>query len=362
MKFLHFSGVRLGAAFPEWPEHGAEIRHALRQTLARLFAAAQTQGAMLISCGDLFDSNYVSLDDVHAVKELCRAYPDLPVALLPGGRDPWGEYSAYRHLATDSPRNLIVLAARDMPVQVGADTWLYGLAPQVNRPEIPPLSALVRSDVAGTHVAVVYGDVGRTKPGPEDGMVMVSPDVTRHPFDYVALADGGPAERIGVSGRPACYAPPQGPFSPGGSVLWKIEVKDGAVQVDQATIPGIREASIELDVTASSDTAAVAQTIRGQCAPDLLLRVTLIGSRPADKPILERNLSALCRDSVLGIQVTDKTELQAPGGQQNRELAALWDRYRNADVNRRREWADALKLYAAGVSEPLSWQEAPWAH
>lgn len=361
MKFLHFTGIRLGAAYPEWPGHGAEIRHALRQTLARLFATAQTQGAMLISCGDLFDSNYVSLADVHAVKELCRAYPDLPVALLPGGRDPWGEYSAYRHLATNSPRNLMVLAAREMPIQVGTDVWLYGLAPSVNRPELPPLSTLVRKDLAGTHIAVVYGDVGRTKPGPEDGMVMVSPDVTRHPFDYVALADGGPAERIGVSARPACYAAPLGSLASGGSVFWKVEAKNGTVQVEQATIPCIREASVELDVTAIADTEAVAQAICRHAAPDLLLRITIVGSRPAERPIFDRKLVTLCRDSVLGIQVIDNTELLPPVGQPSRELAALWERYRSADATRRHEWADALKLYTAGVAEPSAWEEAPWA-
>jgi hypothetical protein len=368
VKIIHFSGLRLGASYADWAVDGARIRERQRTVLQELFATAKTTGAeIMISAGDLFDSNHVSLAEVGTVLHLCKAHADISLVLLPGGRDPWSDYSVYRHLALAAPPNLVVASPGDEEArEIRRDVWLYALPVDAGRAEAKPLQSLQRTDQPGVHIAVGYGNVGRLQPGPEKGLVMVSPAVVGHPFDFLALADGGPAEKIGNSAKPACYAGPLAGLEPGvaeGGHAWRVSLGDSELTLEPLRLAGLRTCEVRIDVTGLSDANAVALAIRREADDCPLARVELVGTRPADRLVLETTLRALCQRDFLGLQIVDAVQITAPAEPRScaPTLMLLWEQYSQAPAETRPEWGDALRLCAAGVTDPQGWQEAPWS-
>jgi hypothetical protein len=367
MKILAFSGLRLGATFPEWPGRGAEIRAALRALLDTIMARAVSEGCCaVLSCGDLFASNAVPLEEVATVTEVSRKYPSVPLVLIPGGRDPWGPYSTYRHLQGSPSENLVLLRpGLSEPIAVGADLFFYGLGVDAGLSTAPSLSSLSRASEGGVHVVAAYGDLGRLKPGPEEGLVMISPEITNHSFSLLIMADGGPAEKLGSAQKPACYAAPAGPFcapEKGGGSIWKIDVDGGAARLESIAISELQEQEVSIEITGFADLASVAQAIRRKVAPAALVHVILTGTRPADRIFLEPSLHSLCAPETLALRITDRTQLAPPevASARNAGAVMLWEKFRQCEPDHRQEWLDALKLYAAGIKDPARWKEAPW--
>jgi len=368
MKIIHFAGIRLGASYPEWPEQADRIRRSLKELLIQLFERAQADSAdALISAGDMFDSNNVAMSDVETVTELCAAYPDIPLILVPGSRDPWGPHSIYHHLITGAPANLhIVTPNPSEPIQVIEGLWIYAVARDSASERLPSLKEAERTDHSGAHVAVVCSDLGRPKPGPEEGMVMVSPAVTHHPFDYVALGDCGAADSVGHQGHPACYAGAPSVHTAAedaAAVAWLVDFGEKPARTARLELRGIVRKEAALDVTRVPDEQAAVAAIARMGDEHTLLSIVLTGTRPADRPIMDQTVLGLARGHLLGMHILDATELVAPDALRTDQpaMALLWDRYRQAPAEERAMWADALKLYSAGVTDPARWPEAPWA-
>jgi hypothetical protein len=370
MKVVHFSGLRLGASFTDWPKAGEAIRVKQREVLRQVFERSRHAGARVLICsGDLFDSNEVSVSEIELVVKVCREFPDMVFAVLPGGRDPWAPYSVHRHVNVGKPDNLILLSPEhNSGVAVMRGLRLYGLPEDVSRSEPALLRDLERRPDEGWHIAVAYGDRGRMKPGPEEGLLMVSPDVVGHRFDYLALADGGPQERVGSSTKLASYAGSLVDLQPASldhsSPAWLLTLKDGASTLEPFDLDVVTHCELKLDVSQLSSTSVVAQAIRREAPQGALIHVKLVGERPANQPILEPQLISLCGTDVLALQVSDETMLTSPDpdGVNSPLLTELWKAYQETEDLQRNELRDALKLVAAGISDPAGWKEAPWAH
>jgi hypothetical protein len=214
-------------------------------------------------------------------------------------------------------------------------------------------------------VACAYGDLGRLQPGPEEGLVMISPEITNHNFDLLIMADGGAGEQVGSAQKPVWYMAPAGPFCPaeqGGGQILKVTFDAGGARAEQIAACALYEQEIKVDVTGFADLASLAQAIRRKIAGATLVHVTLTGTRPAERTILEPTLHSLCAPGVLALRITDQTQLAPPEipGERDRALALLWERFRQAAPDVQQEWLDALKLHAAGIQDPARWKEAPW--
>jgi hypothetical protein len=370
MNVVHFSGLRLGAAFTDWPQSGEAIRARQREVLRQVFERSQQAGAKVLICsGDLFDSNAVPITEIDLVAGLCREFPEMVLAVLPGGRDPWAPYSVHRHVNSVRPDNLIVLSPEHSSrVPVVPGLWLYGLPEDVSRTEPALLRELERRPEEGWHIAVAYGDRGRMKPGPEEGLLMVSPDVVGHPFDYLALADGGQQERVGSAGKFAGYAGSLVGLDDSGtdfsSPAWLLTLQGSDSTLEPFALDVVTHRQMQLDVSQLSSTQVVAQAILREAPQGALIHVRLTGERAANRPILEPQLMSLCGSDLLALQVSDETTLTSPDpdGVNSPLLAALWKSYQDTGDMQRNELRDALKLVAAGISDPSGWKEAPWAH
>jgi len=369
MKFIHFSGLRLGATHPDWAEQGERIRSRQRELLVELFECARRDGAAALLCtGDLFDSSNVSLVESQAVQRACSSYPDVSLVLLPGGRDPWAPYCAYRHLGSAGLSNLIVIPPdEDDPVEVADGLWIYGLPVDAGVETAPSIGSLERRNQMGRHVAAVYGSQGRLQPGPEEGMLMVTPEVAGHAFDYLALADGSSAEKVSAGAHPTCYAAPlvapdRGEPLHGGA--WLVNLTGDQAQMEPCSTGTLRRSKIEIDTRGLVDNQAIAQAIRREADPSALSDVVLTGPRPASRPVLEPVVRSLCATATLAMRITDRTDVAPPEGNHTSSAlqSALWEAYTHASDDERREYLDALALLAAGVAQSDRWKEAPWAH
>lgn len=369
MKILHFTGLRLGAAYPEWPEAGERIRKLSGSLLEKAFQTASELGASTLLCtGDLFDSNTVSLPDAHYVVDVCKRFPKHTLVVLPGGRDPWAPYCAHRHLGGHRTGNLVVLFPESAcPTSVAAGLWIYALPEDVSQTAPRSLKQIERKSDPGWHIAVAYGARGRLQPGPEEGLVMAPVEVASHPFDYLALADGGPAERIGTTKRPACYAAPMVSLDPAKPLLagasWLLNLSGAEPTVEPVRLESISQNSIELDVSKLPSVSAIAQAIRRQAGAGTLIEIRLVGTRTASSPVLEPELAAFCADDLLGVRIEDQTRLVAPEDPRTAPplLRALWQAYSECAEAERGALRDAIKLVASGRMNPSQWREAPWA-
>jgi len=370
MRIIHFSGLRLGAAYPDWPDAGEKIRGLQRDLLVEVFERAAASSVSLLLCsGDLFDSNAASLSDVRFVIEACKKFPGQTLVVLPGGCDPWAPYCVHRHLGGHRIPNLLVLFPESAcPTRIQPGVWIYSLPEDATASQRKSLKQLERKADSGWHIAIAYGDRGRLQPGPEEGLVMAPPEVATHPFDYLALADGGPAERVGTSRRPTCYAAPLVKVDNRPSVVagasWQITLSGNEANVEPIKLDAIVQSSLELDVTRLPGTVAIAQAIRREADPGTLFEVRLVGTRSASSPILEPELSAYCSEELLGVRIHDETRLVAPDdlGSAPPLLRALWNAYAEAPQEERSRLRDAIKLVATGRMHPGRWREAPWAH
>jgi hypothetical protein len=256
-------------------------------------------------------------------------------------------------------------AASPLPLAPGL--WIYAIPEDVSSKQPRSIRQLQRQADSGWHIAVAYGDRGRLKPGPEEGLVMAPPEVVGHPFDYLALADGGPAERVGTGKRPACYAAPLVATEPlaclqAGS-SWLVSFSAGETVAEPILLSGLARAAIELDVTRFPGTTAIAQAIRREAGPGTLLDVHLVGTRSASSPVLEPELAAFCADLLLGLRIVDHTRLTAPEDVASAPplLRVLWKSYSESSDAERGSLRDAIKLAATGKVDPARWREAPWA-
>lgn len=369
MKAIQFTSLRLGSTYETWPEDGARIRQKQRDLLAELFEMAKmSESSLLISTGDLFDAPDVPLDEVEHVLDLCRNYPEVTLATLPGGRDPWGAYTVYHHLQEALLTNLVVLSPRQKQArEVIPGVWLYAMASDGTSPVPVAIDDLSRQSGHGIHVAVGYGTMGRLQAGPEDGMVMVAPALSSHSFDWLALADGDPSEIIGSKEKPATYAGPlisDVPRSRDSGSVWSVRFGSGVPEIESVRIQAIRRVELNIGVGDYATTAALAAEVRREADPSALMCVVLAGVRPADRAIAGHSLSARCARDFLAFRVVDESTMGPPSPNIAPSIAVstLWKNYQAAAVEDRQTWADALSLYASGISDPQAWKEAPWAH
>jgi hypothetical protein len=369
MRILHFGGLRLGAAYPDWPEAGEKIRKLQRDLLFKVFERAlDTDVSVLLCTGDLFDSNAASLSDIRFVLDVCRKFPKQMLAVLPGGRDPWAPYCVHRHLGGNRITNLVVMFPESpCPTRLAPGLWLYALPEDVATSQRRSIKELDRKADEGWHIVAAYGDRGRLQPGPEEGLVMAPQEVAAHPFDYVALSDGGPSERVGTSRRPACYAAPllASEMQPGlkAGSSWLLTLSGAEPVVEPIQLEGIGTARLELDVTRLAGIPAIAQAIRREANAGTLFDIQLVGTRSASSPVLEPELASLCAQDLLGVRISDHTLLAAPDdlGSAPPLLRALWRSYTEVPESERTAVRDAIKLVATGRVNPGRWREAPWA-
>jgi len=212
MRFLHTADWQLGMT-RHFLDDDAQPRYtaARVEVIGRLGKIAAEQGCeFILVCGDVFESNHLSLRVIKRSLEAMGAL-DIPIYLLPGNHDPLDAASVYRNQAFVSacPANVHVLDGTDVvrPVEgvelIGAP-WFSKhpnrdlVAQALNQhAEEPAAQGIVRI-VAG------HGIVDVLSPDRDDASVISFSDleaaVSQRRAHYIALGDRHSFTNVSDSG------------------------------------------------------------------------------------------------------------------------------------------------------------------
>ena len=112
----------------------------------------------MLVCGDVFEDNQVSTEDVKKVVTIINRYPELSVYLLPGNHDYLGPGSIYKHPLFSSVKNLIIFETSE-PIKKG-DVTFYPAPIEINRRAIDPTTCIPNtSDIEGIRIGVAHGSL-----------------------------------------------------------------------------------------------------------------------------------------------------------------------------------------------------------
>lgn len=157
--FIHTADWQIGMKATGMGEAGALIRDTRIQSIDNVFKIAQqNQAEFVLVCGDAFEDNQVSTEDVKKVVSIFNQYPEIPVYLLPGNHDYLGPGSVYRHPLFSSVRNLTIFNSSE-PVRHGVVT-LYPAPIVVNkRTDDPTMCIPDTSGTEGIRIGVGHGSL-----------------------------------------------------------------------------------------------------------------------------------------------------------------------------------------------------------
>ncbi len=190
VRFIQTSDWQIGMKGGGLGEAGPIVRETRIESIHNVLKAAQEREAdFALLCGDIFEHNMVSQEDVRKVVTIFNQYPDVPLYLLPGNHDILGADCVYNREIFQRVNHLTVLRSSD-PVQV-AGAYLH---------PCPILSKFITRDVTesipvvreydGIRIGVAHGSLMGQMPAPsgEDIALPVDPScVERTGIDYLAL-------------------------------------------------------------------------------------------------------------------------------------------------------------------------------
>lgn len=190
VKFLQTSDWQIGMKGGGLGEAGPTVREVRINSIHNILKSARDNAVdFVLICGDAFEHNMVSQDDVKKVIAILNQFSHIPVYLLPGNHDSIEADSIYDRDIFGRLKNLNIIRTRD-PIEV----------PGAILHPCPILSRYVTGDMtkhvpevrglSGIHIAVAHGSLKGAFPTPnwEDGNFLVGRDcVDRTGIDYLAL-------------------------------------------------------------------------------------------------------------------------------------------------------------------------------
>ena len=289
LKLLHIADVHLDAPFRWLGAKGQEQRRQLKETFRKTIdlALAERVDCLLIA-GDLFDSNSPAQDTVDLVQgQLARLA--CPVFILPGTHDCLDEACVYRRAELGAAHIHLFDAEHAAFAVAGLDLVVHGRANASKTSRLSPLRDLRPSPSARYNVALAHGSLVR--PGTEDDFPIAEADLAAG-MDYVALGHWHTYRQCG--GGRACYSGPPELLAEGeeGRALL-VELGRGEPRLEPRRVSQRRCARLDLPLDGLRSAEEVAEALRTQRDPALVLGAVLSGLKPLD---LVLNVDEMARD------------------------------------------------------------------
>jgi len=215
-RFIHSADWQLGARFSQFGAKAPRLREARLATLKRtLELAVKHEADAFLIAGDLFEDNQVDDSLVTATVDLFRAFPSLPIYILPGNHDPYTGPDCvwHRKAFQNGPANVHVLRESGA-YPLSGDNRAYLLASPLHQklsttdPSLKLVELAARLPVAAIKIGLTHGALAiEGKHQPNDFPIALNA-ATRAGLDYLAIGhwhnwlpdtDGG---RIVMPGTP----------------------------------------------------------------------------------------------------------------------------------------------------------------
>jgi hypothetical protein len=326
VRFVHIADVHLGVR--PVGARGREFLDLQLQTFAELCRSAEQSGAeVIVSAGDLFDSNRVSAEVSSRFAAILRRHPALTFVLLPGGGRSTTEITGHDAYTADSVYHRTELAALtggdgnvrlltpESPTHTHNQVLFSGGFFALPAGERPPQSAAV------WHIGVVHAGIGRF------GELQTT-TVENADFDYLAFGHYHRYQRLQLAGGgDAVYPGPLLPFE------HSRESVVGSYMMVELAADRIAVEHVALEHTPRFVRAAVVddaawQTLSGSTAPG---DSVLITAYPEE---LHGQISAAC-DSDQRFRLASDVVVFAEADALAREAIAELRRQLQADADSR---------------------------
>ncbi len=295
IRLIHSADWQLGARFSQFEAKASRLREARITTLRRtLELAVKHEADAFLIAGDLFEDNQVDDTLVAATVELFRAYPALPIYILPGNHDPYtGPDCVWQRKAfLNAPANVHVIRESGV-IELGGNAYLLAsplhqkLSTTDPSLKLVELAASLPADVI--KIGLTHGALAiEAKHQPNDFPIALNA-ATRAGLDYLAIGhwhnwlpdtDGG---RIVMPGTPE---PDRFINDASGNVaLVEITARSAPLRVQPLPVATLNWRTLTFDFLAAESSRASLASALAELAPSAVrtvLRVTLTGTASPD--------------------------------------------------------------------------------
>lgn len=286
-------------------KRNSDLRSAFRNAI--LYAKSAKAQIFLIA-GDLFDSQYVTLDTVESLMAEFTGFPECRFFITPGNHDPFDAKSPYALL--DWPENVHIFKEKERVRidELGVDVFGCGFTSGTMTES--PVTGYPEPDPERINILVCHGTVGA--PTSNDGPVLVS-DMARSGFDYIALGHIHKSEGIKKAGNTS-YAYSGCIEGRGFDELGYKGGLFGSVSKGDAKMKGVRLSikRFEIANVAMAGVATKPELVSGikrqirEYTNDTALRIVLDGEMPDGVMITAEDLD-LQREGPYYVEIKDNT-------------------------------------------------------
>lgn len=289
--FLQTSDWQIGMKGGGLGEAAPIVRKVRIESIHDVLKSAQEQKVdFVLLCGDIFEHNMVSQEEVKKVVAIFNRYPNMPLYLLPGNHDILGADCVYNRIIFQRMNHLTVLNTSD-PVEVtGATLHPCPVLSKFPTRDIAEAIPVVR-ELDGIHIGVAHGSLIGKSPAPnwEDTDLPIDPScVDRTGIDYLALGhwhshrtfdDRTGITRIAYSGTHEQTG--FGEDNAGQCLLVQIDGKGDAPKIQPIRTGQLTWASREFEVKDSSSLIELKNDFESIKGVDLV-RLVLRGELPVE--------------------------------------------------------------------------------
>jgi len=211
VKFIQTSDWQIGMKAGGLGEAGSLIREERIGSISTIFEIAQENEAdFVLICGDVFEHNMISSEDVLKVVSIFNSYPDMPIYLLPGNHDALGPGSVYERNIFSRIPNLTIFKKYE-PLNIDSVTFHPLPIKSYYQKEAQTRNLQCVIELEGIHIGVAHGSlIGAFYVSDEDLDYPIDPTcIEKSGIDYLALGhwhshrqfkDGNGITRIAYSG------------------------------------------------------------------------------------------------------------------------------------------------------------------
>jgi len=212
IRFIQTSDWQIGMKGGGLGEAGPIVRDMRIKSIHNVFKTAKNHKVdFVLLCGDIFEHNMISQEDVKKVVTIFNRYPDISIYLLPGNHDILGADCVYNREIFQRVKHLTILSTSDA---VEVDGGTLHPCPIISRYVTQGLTSIIPDvrKAEGIHIGVGHGSLVGKIPVQnwEEIDLPIDPNcIDRTGLDYLALGhwhsyrtfeDNNGIKRIAYSG------------------------------------------------------------------------------------------------------------------------------------------------------------------
>lgn len=316
VKIVHTADMHFDSPFAALPMGVARLRkEELLGTFQRMIDFIKENNVeILLIAGDVFDSNYVSSDTLHFLKQSFAQIPDVGVFISPGNHDFLYAESPYK--TVNFGANVFVFSQEFEKVTFkGIDIYGCGFSSRYCNNSLLPSD--FRHEGENPGILLMHGEIGANSDyNPVWESLLENSLLSYAAFGHIHAYSG--IQSAGKT-RYAYSGTPEGRYFDEGNVCGFIygEISEDNMALSFVPIAKRQNITLEIDVTDAGSIDAIIKKVKENISVENLYKIILYGNISEklyiDTALLQKELS----DSCLYIKIKDSTNSLYDGAEES---------------------------------------------